>query len=217
VHPKRDMEIIHTELLLKDLETVEKRLDKVAKEARTGDKQKIKDQEALGHVRDWLADGNLLSMMEGEEKDMQVVKELCLLTSKKQLYLLNGEEKDVSDELRDAITSLGGEYVIIDLGKDPDLVALIRKAYEMLGLISFFTTGEDETRAWTTYAGGKAPQAAGVIHTDFEKKFIRAETIGTEELLEIGSWSGARQKGKLRVEGKDYIVNDGDVLVIRHG
>lgn len=217
VHPTRDMGIINTELILKDLDTVEKRLDKLTKEARTGDKQKISDLNAVTAVRDWLSDGKLLSMMTDEAKNEPAVQELCLLTSKKQVYLLNGDESDVTDELRAAIKEAGGEYIVSNLAKECDLAALIQKAYETLGLISFFTTGEDETRAWTIHKGDKAPQAAGVIHTDFEKKFIRAEVIATDKLLELGSWSIARQKGALRLEGKEYVVQDGDVMVIRHG
>ncbi|MFH1188421.1 MAG: redox-regulated ATPase YchF [bacterium] len=217
VHPIRDMEIIHTELILKDLETVERRLDKLSREARTGDKQKIKDCEAVTAVKEWLGSGKLLSMMEGEICEMPAVKELCLLTAKKQLYVLNGNESDVSDELRIAVRETGGDYIVLDFNNELDLGSLIRRAYALLGLISFFTTGEDETRAWTIVSESKAPQAAGVIHTDFERKFIRAEVIHTDKLLEIGSWSVARQKGAIRLEGKEYIVQDGDVMVIRHG
>ena len=114
----------------------------------------------------------------------------------------------------------GGEGLEVfegELGEGADIDALVKKAYEILGLISFFTTGEKETRAWTVRDGAKAPEAAGVIHTDFEEKFIRAEVVGWEELLELGGWANARQKGKLRVEGKEYVFRDGDVTEIRHG
>jgi len=115
------------------------------------------------------------------------------------------------------IAKEGASYIAADLGDNVPLDDLIKKAYEVLGLISFFTTGEDETRAWTIEAGSKAPQAAGVIHTDFEKKFIRAEVIEAAKLLELGGWAAAKQKGALRLEGKEYLVKDGDVMVIRHG
>lgn len=104
-----------------------------------------------------------------------------------------------------------------DVQKLNGLVELIKKSYEVLGLISFLTTGEDETRAWTIEKGAKAPQAAGVIHTDFEKKFVKAEVINWQKLLEVGSWVAAKQKGQLRLEGKEYVVQDGDVMNIKHG
>ncbi|MEK9186518.1 MAG: DUF933 domain-containing protein, partial [Patescibacteria group bacterium] len=120
--------------------------------------------------------------------------------------------------LKNKIKDLKADYIIADLSVgEISLAPLIQKAYEVLGLISFFTTGEDETRAWTIKRGTKAPQAAGVIHTDFEKKFIRAETVSWQKLLEVGSWSAARQKGLLRQEGKEYIVQDGDVIEVKHG
>ena len=115
------------------------------------------------------------------------------------------------------IADYGGEFVIADLASAEDLGELIKKAYHSLDLISFFTTGEKETRAWTIEAGARAPQAAGAIHTDFEKAFIRAEVVSTENLLQAGSWNAAKQKGQIRLEGKEYLVNDGDVLVIWHG
>ena len=127
--------------------------------------------------------------------------------------------------LKDAIAHEGSSYVVADLasplpkGSTPEaggISSVITKAYEILGLISFFTTGEDETRAWTIIKGDKAPQAAGVIHTDFEKKFIRAEVVSYTDFITYGSWAGARTKGKLRVEGKDYVVADGDIMEIRH-
>ena len=144
-----------------------------------------------------------------------------LLTLKRQLYLLNGTASEVPPTLLEKISALNADYLMADLSSDaaqtesvPDLV---KKAYAILNLISFFTTGEDETRAWTIERGTKAPQAAGVIHTDFEHKFIRLEVIETEKLLESGGWSKAKQKGWLRIEGKEYEVKDGDVLEVRHG
>ena len=140
------------------------------------------------------------------------------MTIKPQIYLLNGQESDITQELISKIKQLGSTYLVTDLNDAAtDLSPLIRTAYKTLGLISFFTTGEDETRAWTIKRGMKAPQAAGVIHTDFEKNFIRAEVIQWDKLLEAGDWAKARQKGWLRIEGKDYVVQDGDVVVVRHG
>ena len=217
IDPIRDLEIINTELILKDLETVEKRLSKLDGEARTGDKQKIKDLEILKKIKEGL-ERNALAMNSGEEITGQpIVKELNLLTSKRQIYLLNGRETDVSDILKEKIKYLNADYLVIDLANARDIDELIKKAYEILGLISFFTTGEDETRAWTIKKNLKAPQAAGEIHSDFEKKFIRAEVINWQKLLEASSWNSAKQKSWLRLEGKEYEVQDGDVMVVRHG
>ena len=213
VNPLRDLEIVNTELILKDLESVEKRLSKAEGEARTGDKKAVKNFETLKTVKAALNAGKLIQEFANEE----VVKELNLLTTKKQVYLLNGSESDVSPELKNKIKELKGDYVIADLSTAPKIPELIRKAYEVLGLISFFTTGEDETRAWTIERGSKAPQASGAIHTDFEAKFIRAEVVSCDKLLELGGWNAAKQKGQIRLEGKEYVVQDGDVIVVRHG
>jgi len=128
-------------------------------------------------------------------------------------------------DIREKIKEWGADYIVADLANpNVDLTPLIKKTYEILDLISFFTTGEDETRAWTIKRGTKAPQAAGVIHSDFEKKFIRAEIISWQKLLEAGlanpgqnAWSAAKQKGWIRLEGKDYTIQDGDVIIVRHG
>ncbi|MCR4275155.1 MAG: redox-regulated ATPase YchF [Candidatus Wolfebacteria bacterium] len=236
VDPSRDIETINTELILKDLETVERRLEKLDGEARTGDKQKIKDKEIVENIKDKLNKGELLTDLSDEIKNSPVVKEMNLLTTKKQIYLLNGKEEDVSEELKEKISAKGGsppeadaplehasggkslnaDYLIADLSQEDSVNELIKKAYEILELISFLTTGEDETRAWTIKKGSKAPQAAGTIHTDFENKFIRAEVINWEKLLEVGDWSSAKQKGLIRTEGKEYEVKDGDVIVVRH-
>ncbi len=216
VDPIRDIDIVNLELTLKDLETVDKRMHSLEKEFRA-DKKKEPDLETLKKARTLLEAGNMLFATDRALCLEPVIKELTLLTAKPQIYLLNGSPEDVTDALKEKIASLKAEYVIYDLSSDEDLGRLIRKAYGLLGLISFFTTGEDESRAWTITRGSKAPQAAGTIHTDFEKKFIRAEVIATEKLLEIGSWAAAKQKGLIRVEGKEYVVLDGDMMVIRHG
>lgn len=213
VDPLRDLQIINEELILKDLETVEKRLKSLEGEARTGDKEAIKKFEVLQKVYEELAANRLVAKF----KDEPIMRELQLLAAKPQVYLLNGKEEDVTDELKKAITDLGARFVVVDLANETDLAPLIRETYTLLSLMSFFTTGEDETRAWTVEVGAKAPQAAGVIHTDFEKKFIRAEVIHCDKLLEAGSWTAAKQKGWLRLEGKEYTVLDGDVMEIRHG
>ncbi len=216
IDPVRDIEIINTELILKDLDTVEKRLAKLEGEARAGDKNKIKEKEIVEKIKEVLNANKLANSLGEKILNGPVVKEMNLLTAKKQIYLLNGDEADVGEELKNKIKGLGADYLIMNLGQVNNVDGLIKKAYEILGLISFLTTGEDETRAWTIKKGEKAPEAAGTIHSDFENKFIRAEVINWGKLLESGSWNGAKQKGWIRVEGKDYEVQDGDVMVIRH-
>ena len=181
--------------------------------ATAGDKKAVKNLEVLKNLKAELLQDKLATQFATEE----IVIELQLLTAKKQLYLLNGDKGDVKDSLKEKIKSLGADYVCLNLATSDDFSGLIKKSYEILDLISFLTTGEDETRAWTIKKGTKAPEAAGVIHTDFEKKFIRAEVVNWQKLLECGSWAKAREKAQLRLEGKEYVVQDGDVLVIRHG
>ncbi len=217
IDPVRDLGIVNTELILKDLEGVERKVQKLESEAKTGDKNKIKDLETVKKVRNTLASGSLANCLPKDVLDEPLIQELNLLTAKAQLYLLNGEEGDVPEPLKNELKKLGGDYLVFSLKDDADLGVLIKKAYEILGLISFFTTGEDETRSWTIKRGAKAPEAAGAIHTDFEKKFIRAEVIAWDKLLEAGSWPIAKQKGWMRLEGKEYTVLDGDVMEIRHG
>lgn len=216
VNPERDIEIINMELILKDLDTINKRLISLEREARS-DTKKNKDVELLKIIKNSLEQGVLIKNIYEGITDEIAVKELQLLTSKPQIYLLNGKESDISDSLKNKIYELKSEYIIYDLSSAEDLTNLIRKAYDVLGLISFFTTGEDETKAWTCPSGVRAQDAAGVIHSDFAKKFIRAEVIAVDKLLEVKGWSEAKQKGLIRLEGKEYIVKDGDVLVIRHG
>jgi len=217
VDPKEDIETINTELILKDLETLEKRLEKAEKETKTGNKNFMAELNLLGKTKKFLTEGCLLvNVLEEEELKSPVIQGLNLLTTKKQIYLLNGKKEEISNEVIKKIEEMKGDYLIIDLENQTDLSDLIKKAYEVLNLISFFTTGEDETRAWTIKKGTKAPAAAGVIHSDFEKNFIKAEVINWEKLLLAGSWQSARQKGWLRLEGKDYEAKDGDVMVIKH-
>jgi ribosome-binding ATPase YchF (GTP1/OBG family) len=213
VDAARDLDIIMSELILKDLDAVEKRLAKAEAEARTGKKEAIVDREALAKIKKLLEEGKPADATFGD---------LNLLTAKRRIFFLNGMEGEVSDDLKNKIRGLGGEYLVVDLAaaSESDVGAistLIKKAYEVLGLSSFFTTGDDETRAWTIERGALAPQAAGVIHTDFEHKFIRLEVVTCDKLLEAGGWTQAKQKGWIRVEGKEYEVEDGDVVVVRHG
>ncbi|MDO8664617.1 MAG: redox-regulated ATPase YchF [Candidatus Liptonbacteria bacterium] len=211
--PLRDLEIINAELILKDLETIEKRLSSLEAEKKTGDKKAGKNLEVLNKIREELGTGNLATKYAKEE----IVHELQLLTAKKQVYLLNGTEFEVPVELLEKIKEIGADYIIADLSSASAIPELIKKSYEVLGLISFLTTGEDETRAWTIEKGTLAPQAAGVIHTDFDKNFIRAEVVNWQKLVEAKGWVQAKQKGLVRVEGKEYEVKDGDVIVVRHG
>jgi len=215
IDPGRDIEIINTELIFKDLDTVEKRLKKAEAEARSGDKKAQALLATLQTLQKALSAGQLASQV---KIPAESVSELGLLTQKKQIYILNGRPGDISADLVTTLRTRGAAHVQIDLSQpQPDLSGLITAAYQILGLISFFTTGEDETRAWTISQGAKAPQAAGVIHTDFEQKFIRAEVISYPRLIDAGGWSQAKAKGWLRLEGKEYVIEDGDVVVIRHG
>ena len=220
----RDLEIINAELILKDLELVEKRYAKAEAEARSGKKDAAADKELLGRLKACLeagalpiSDATLVHDVAHEMKTTGRLLDLNLLTLKRQIYLLNGASDDAPAALLEKIKSLGADHLIVDLSQADAVPQLVTEAYKVLNLVSFFTTGEDETRAWTIERGTKAPQAAGVIHTDFEKKFIRLEVVAWDKLLSAGSWAQAKQKGWLRVEGKEYVVLDGDVLEVRHG
>ncbi len=229
IDPKDDQETINTELILADLSSIEKRLDKSRREAKSGNKELIHNTEILEKIYQHLAAGKSTRELIFAEEDLLFVKNLNLLTSKPILYLLNidenyqeGDLSEISDfllkinvKLEEEIMNLPedeqAEY-IKELGlKQSGLDKLIQISYKLLGLETFFTTGPDETRAWTVKKGSKAPQAAGEIHTDFIKGFIRAEIINWEKLVECGSEPKARELGLIRTEGKDYIVQDGDV------
>ncbi|MEK9180283.1 MAG: redox-regulated ATPase YchF [Patescibacteria group bacterium] len=234
VDPIRDLDIINTELALKDLESVEKRLHGLEADIKAKKKGAEEEKTALLTAKQILERGEPLAAAKEHSDILENVgmSSLNLLTAKKQIYLLNGGEEDAKQELLEKIKNLGGDYIIANLalqnffeknlGGQASLAqdavnTLIKKAYEVLGLVSFFTTGEDETRAWTIERGTKAPQAAGVIHTDFEKNFIRAEVVSYGKLMEAKGWNQAKQKGWIRLEGKEYVAQDGDVMVIRHG
>jgi GTP-binding protein YchF len=226
---QRDIKIINTELIIKDLETVEKRLEKVKKEAKSGDKEAIQELEALNEIKKRLEEGKLIQGL-SLETSPEIVFELQLLTAKPMIYVFNINEQQTMDneqcvqagsqnplfldlKLESELSELTPEEVK-ELELPPSkLDQLIKNCYQALDLITFYTvTGGQETRAWTLKKGSKAPQAGGVVHTDFEKNFIRAEVINWQKLTEAGSWSAAREKGWLRIEGKDYIVQDGDVI-----
>lgn len=213
--PATDIDIINTELALKDLDTITKRIPKAESDSHRPGKEGVdakKEVEVLRQIEEKLSQGQSLL----DFSDNEVVKNLALLSAKPKFYLLNGKEEDVGQEVKDKIAQEGNDFVIADLSNPETIPDVIKKAYEILGLISFFTTGEDETRAWTIVKDSSAPVAAGAIHTDFQNKFIRAEVVGYTDFVATGGWSQSRQTGKLRVEGKEYIVKDGDILVIRH-
>ena len=227
IDPESDRETISTELLMADLETVEKRLAKAAKDAKGHDKNIMREKELLEKLRDLLAAGRSARELEISDEDKLFVRSLNLLTVKPIIYIVNshttsdakrswpGQVIELNVKQEEEIAQLPeaeqAEYVR-ELGlEESGLDKLIRAAYELLGLITFFTTGTDETRAWTVKNGAKAPQAAGVIHTDFEHGFIRAEVIGYEKFIEAGGEATAREKGWLRTEGKEYEMRDGDI------
>ena len=231
IDPAGDRETINMELIFADLATIEKRLDKTRREAKSGNKELAKQLIWLERIYQHLSDGQAVRSLEFEEEELIFVKTLNLLTIKPILYLLNIDENyqesdglktepgailiKINVRLEEEIMKLPEdeqpEY-IKELGlKESGLDKLIRSAYSLLELDTFFTTGTDETRAWTIHRGAKAPQAAGEIHTDFIKGFIRAEVINWQEFVGCGGEAKARELGKIRTEGKDYVVKDGDV------
>lgn len=215
VEPLSDIETINLELILKDLETVTKRLSSLEKEVRAGKKEALLEKSGLEKTLKFLETEKMASLVwdELDEKEKPFVKNLQLLTMKPLLYVLNTSE--VSENRKDIEDKIPGPFVEVDPVFEKGLDNLIRKAYETLDLITYFTTGEDETRGWTVKRNSTAPVAGAAIHTDFQDKFIRAEVIHWDKLLEAGSYAAAREKGWLRVEGKEYIVKDGDVIEFR--
>lgn len=231
VNPERDMDVIHTELILADLDSILKRKEKISKEARSGNKEAVEKLAILETLEQSLGEGKLASETKSlfptdNELVKKFFKELCLLTDKPFLYVYNSTDSH-SFELPETLQQkphvcldikMEEEFIEMtqeemrDLELHSHLSELIRRAYDVLGLITYFTTGEKETRAWTIVRGSTAPQAGSAIHGDFETKFIRADIIMYDKLLECGSWSRARELGNMRTEGKQYIVQDGDVI-----
>ncbi len=244
IDPLRDIETIETELILRDVDSVEKKIDAAARRAKTGDKE-AKDEQALAErLRDFLLKGNLAINFQREtEEEARIVREYHLLTDKKVMYIANTDEQGLLqgsehiDRVREFASNRGFEVVPVcakieseiaeldpeertefldSLGlKEPGLNAIIRSGYNLLGLLTYFTAGEKECRAWTVRKGASAPEAAGVIHSDFEKGFIRAEVQSYEDLHRLGSEQAVKEAGLYRVEGKDYIVKDGDIMYFR--
>jgi GTP-binding protein YchF len=245
IDPVRDKETIDMELQLKDLETVEKKLDKVKKASRTGDKVAIKELEILNKVVENLEAAVSVRAIDFSEKEREeFIVPLQLLTDKPVLYVCNVDEAGAVtgnayvDRIKDFVKDERAEVLVLavateadimeleeyderqmfleDLGlEEPGVSKLIRSAYKLLNLQTYFTAGEKEVRAWTIHIGDSAPQAAGVIHTDFEKGFIRAEVIKYDDFVHLGSELKVKEAGKLSVEGKEYIVQDGDMMNFR--
>jgi GTP-binding protein YchF len=244
VDPVRDKEIIDTELILKDIDSLEKRLDKLKKQAKTGKKEDIRLVEIGEQILAHLNDGSPARSLELDEEGLALLKDMMLLTSKPILYVCNVDEASVisgNDHTRRfqaAVSQEPAAVILISAGieaeiaqmeslqerqeylemmglQEPGVNRLIRACYQLLDLITYFTVGEKEVRAWTIRRGWKAPKAAGVIHSDFEKGFIRAEVIKYDDYVKYGSEAAIKEVGKMSVEGKDYVVHDGDCMHFR--
>ncbi|MEQ9105150.1 MAG: redox-regulated ATPase YchF [Rhodothermales bacterium] len=243
VDPASDIEVIETELLLKDIEAVQKRIERTMKVARSGDKKAKEELAFYERLLDFLSDGKAVRTLQTTDAEAEWLASLFLLTAKPVLYAANVSEDDIHtgnahvEKVREIAAAEGAGVVIVsaelesqmaelddteraeflaDLGLDKGgLERLVVAAYDLLGLITYFTSGPKETRAWTIARGTKAPQAAGAIHSDFERGFIRAETIAYDDYVRLGGESKAREAGVLRSEGKEYTVKDGDVILFR--
>ncbi|MEI6396846.1 MAG: redox-regulated ATPase YchF [Candidatus Taylorbacteria bacterium] len=243
IDPIKDIEVINLELVLADLQTVSKRQANLGKEVKAGKKEAIIEAGLIERLVKALEAGKLASSVVADEFEAPFLHQLCLITAKPFIYVLNKKAgsrnmDELNDERWTKLMTMFKEtkagYVIVDAGIEQELKDLdakdklemreglgvhddgvnnlIRKGYEMLGLITYFTTGEDETRAWTIKRGWTAPEAGTAIHGDFKDKFVRAEVIEWDKLLAVGSYSAAREKGLIRTEGKEYIVKDGEVI-----
>lgn len=245
VDPIDDIETINLELILADLETIEKRITRVEKLARTKDKEAVAELEVLTILKEALESDKLANAIDFHKEQLPYVNNLFLLTRKKMLYVANIAEDEVTDpeanpylaKVRKLAEEQGAEVVPVsarleeeiaeldddekasfleDYGlEESGLDRLIQHVYSLLGLATYFTAGEKEVRAWTFRQGMKAPQAAGVIHTDFERGFIRAETMSYEDLMSYGSEAAVKENGRYRSEGKEYVVQDGDIMLFR--
>ncbi|MCC6643584.1 redox-regulated ATPase YchF [Candidatus Peregrinibacteria bacterium] len=243
VDARRDLEIIETELILADLQTVSKRLGKAKNDAKSGDKKKTAYANLVEKIEAGLQAGKKTIDMGLNAEELAEINDLHLLTAKPFLYILNVAENDLRTVIPEQIkkdlglpesakvipisakveeelinfTEEESQGLLEELGiKESGLNALIHAAYDTLGLMTYFTAGVKEVRAWTIHKGDTAPNAAGVIHTDFEKNFIRAEVVSFDDFVANGGEQGAKEKGQLRLEGKDYLVKDGDIMHFRH-
>ena len=244
VNPLDDIEVINMELVLADLESVEKRLPKIEKMARQKDKTAEMELRILTQIKEALEDGKPVRSIDFNEDDQKWVNQAQLLTSKKMLYIANVGEDEIGDKDNDKVKAIreyaaneDSEVIVIsakieeeiatlddedkemfleDLGiEEPGLDRLIRTTYDLLGLSTYFTAGVQEVRAWTFKQGMTSPQCAGIIHTDFERGFIRAEVTSYEDYVQHGGENGAKEAGRQRLEGKDYIMQDGDIVHFR--
>ncbi|WP_454981165.1 redox-regulated ATPase YchF [Capnocytophaga haemolytica] len=244
VNPLRDKGTIDVELQLKDLETVEKRLEKVTRAAKAGDKKAAVEMNLLNRTRETLLGGNSARAVQCNDEERELMESFQLLTAKPILYVCNVDEGSAAtgnayvEQVREAVKDEDAEVIVLAVGTEADIAELesyeerqlfledlgleepgasklIRAAYHLLRLQTYFTAGVKEVRAWTIHQGDTAPQAAGVIHTDFEKGFIRAEVIAYEDFVHYGSETKVKEAGKMRVEGKEYIVKDGDIMHFR--
>jgi hypothetical protein len=246
VDPVRDIEVITTELVLADLDAVQKRIEKSQKKAKSGDKEAQAEMALLDKLLPHLNANKPANLLPVHEEDAKLMKLFQLLTAKPVLYACNVAESDLASAEANEYVKAVAEFVrthhdaayvpisarieaeLIDLSpeealaflkdlgvSDSGVSSLIRASYALLGLLTYFTAGEKEVRAWTIKKGWKAPQAAGVIHTDFEKRFIKAEIVSYEDLTRLGSVAAARDAGKYRLEGKEYVFKDGDVALFR--
>ena len=244
VDPIRDKETIDIELQLKDLETVEKRLEKVTRAAKAGDKKSAKEMELLNRIKETLQTGLSARSLQVNEEEKELLDSFQLLTAKPVLYVCNVDEKSAKngnayvEKVKEVVKDEDAEVIVLavateaditelesyeerqmfleDIGlEEPGASKLIRAAYHLLNLQTYFTAGVKEVRAWTIHKGDTAPQAAGIIHTDFEKGFIRAEVIAYDDFITYGSEAKVKEAGKMRVEGKEYIVKDGDIMHFR--
>jgi GTP-binding protein YchF len=245
VDPRRDIETIQIELALADLASVERRRERAQKTAKSGDKQARAELEVLDKIQPVLEEGRPARVVELTKEERVVARSFFLLTTKPTIYAANVDEAMLADteesahvsSVREIAASEGAEFVVICAQLEAELVelppderldylkalgvlgsgvdSLIKSAYRLLGLMSFLTAGEKEVRAWTIPVGTRAPQAAGTIHTDIERGFIRAEVIGYDALMRAGSMAAAREQGLLRLEGKEYIMQEGDVVHFR--
>ncbi len=232
VNPLKEMELLETELILKDMETVEKKINFLKKEARSLKKEAVSELKVLEKVKGFLEKQNLLIEKDFSEQERKIISQYQFLTMKPGICVLNGKKQEVPKQLieklnknnslitdfieeQEFINFTSKERISLGLPKESIINELIKKSYDLLGYISFFTAGEKETRAWKIKKGARAPEAGGIVHTDFEKGFIKAEVINWKDLVREKSFSEARKKGLIRIEGKNYIVSDGDVIDVK--
>ena len=245
IDPIGDIETISLELVFADIETLEKRMDRVGKMTKSGDKKAIAEMELLRRLKSHLEEGKPVRTFDMTDDERDTLKDAFFLTDKKVIYVANVNESQLPtidtdpnvQKVREYAKAEGAEVIALcakleeelselddedkemmmqDYGiAESGLDQLIKASYSLLGLISFLTSGKDECRAWTIKKGTKAPQAAGKIHTDFERGFIKAEVVSYDDLMKYGSYAATREKGLVRLEGKDYVVKDGDIILVR--